>query len=148
MKSQQWHSAIRNYVVIVAGLNFLWEIAQLPFYTILSTGAWGEIAFAVMHCTVGDIFIAIVTLVLGLLVFGTSDWPKQRHIVISLFSVIAGLIYTIYSERMNIARNAWAYSDLMPIIPWLDVGLTPILQWILVPVYGLWKIGNRESLAT
>jgi hypothetical protein len=143
MKPQQWHSALRSYVFTLAGLNFLWEIAQLPFYTLWQTATPTTIAFAVIHCTAGDVVIAITALVLCLVIFGNSDWPKAQSFLMSAWVVIAGLIYTIYSERMNIANGAWAYSDLMPIIPFLDVGLMPIFQWLLIPSYCLYKIKTR-----
>lgn len=148
MKPQQWHSALRSYLFMVAGFNFLWEIAQLPFYTLWQTATPTTIAFAVIHCAAGDVVIAITALVLCLIIVGNSDWPKSQSILMSACVVMAGLIYTIYSERMNIANGAWAYSDLMPTIPWLDVGLTPIFQWILIPSYCLWKIGNTPAPLT
>lgn len=27
----------------------------------------------------------------------------------------------------------WAYSDLMPIVPFLGIGVVPILQWLVLP---------------
>jgi hypothetical protein len=38
--------------------NLAWEFAQMPHYTLWRTGSPGEIAFAVLHCTVGDVVIA------------------------------------------------------------------------------------------
>ncbi len=143
MKPRQWHSALRSYVLMVAGLNLVWAIAQLPFYTLWRTATPTTIAFAVIHCTAGDVVIAITALVLCLVIFGNIDWPKAQSFLMSAWVVIAGLIYTIYSERMNIANGAWAYSDLMPIIPFWDVGLTPIFQWLLIPSYCLYKIKTR-----
>ncbi len=147
MKAQTWHSALRSYVLMVAGLNLVWEIAQLPLYTLWRTATPTTIAFAVIHCTAGDVVIAITALVLCLVIFGNSDWPKAQSFLMSAWVVIAGLIYTIYSERMNIANGAWAYSDLMPIIPWFDVGLAPIFQWLIIPSYCLWKIKKHTTAA-
>lgn len=31
-------------------------------------------------------------------------------------------------------RGAWAYREAMPRLPGLGIGLTPMLQWIVVPV--------------
>ncbi len=39
MNELRCHSAIRSYVLAVAGLNLLWEVAQLPLYTIWRTGS-------------------------------------------------------------------------------------------------------------
>lgn len=143
MKEMRWHSAIRSYVFYTVGLNLLWEIIQLPFYTIWHTSSKQDVAFAVLHCTAGDGIIAITTLVLGIAVFGAPDWPKKQNLFVNCFVVITGLVYTIYSEQTNLAKGAWAYSDLMPIIPLLDVGLAPVLQWILIPSVILWKIQKR-----
>lgn len=143
MSELRWHSAMRSYVPAVAGLNLLWEIVQLPLYTVWQSGSTQDIIVAVLHCTAGDVIIAISALVLSLMLLGNSDWPKQRHLPVSVLAVLVGLIYTIYSERVNLASGEWAYSDLMPIIPWLDVGLTPILQWVVIPGFCFWKLQKR-----
>ena len=140
MNELRWHSAIRSYVLAGAGLNLLWEFAQLPLYTIWQSDSTQDIIVAVVHCTAGDVVIAISALILALMLLGTGDWPKQRHLAVSAFAIFLGLVYTIYSEQLNIARRAWAYSDLMPIIPWIDVGFTPILQWLVIPSFCFWKI--------
>ena len=31
-----WLAAIRRYLLLIAGANLVWEVAQLPFYTIFS----------------------------------------------------------------------------------------------------------------
>ena len=145
MIKSHWHAAIRFYVIAVAGLHLLWEIVQLPLYTIWKTGSTQDIIVAIIHCTAGDVVIAITALVLALMLLGTINWPKQRHVSVSLSAVFIGLVYTIYSERVNIGNGAWAYSDLMPIIPWLDVGLSPIVQWIVIPSFCFWKLHKRTS---
>lgn len=143
MSELRWHSAINSYVLAVAGLNLLWEIVQLPLYTIWQTDSTQDIIVAVLHCTAGDVVIAITALILALMLLGTGDWPKQRYLPVSGFAVVVGLIYTIYSERVNLASGGWAYSDLMPIIPGFDVGLAPILQWIVIPSFCFWKTQKR-----
>ena len=43
------------------------------------------------------------------------------------------------SHSLNIViRQSWAYSDLMPVVPVIDTGLSPLLQWIVVPLAGFW----------
>ena len=42
--------------------------------------------------------------------------------------------YTAFSESLNISvRGTWAYSDLMPVVPVIGTGLSPLLQWVAVP---------------
>lgn len=140
MNELTWHSAIRGYVLAIAGLNLLWEVVQLPLYTIWLSGSTQEIIVAVLHCTVGDAVIAISALTLALILLGTGHWPKQRYLAVGVVAVLFGLTYTIYSERINVTSGAWSYSGLMPIIPWLGVGLSPVLQWIVIPGFCFWKL--------
>ena len=45
-----------------------------------------------------------------------------------------GIAYTVYSEHLSInVRRSWAYSDLMPRLRLLGTGLSPIVQWFVVP---------------
>ena len=47
--------------------------------------------------------------------------------------VVLGLGYTVFSEWYNVYRiGAWAYAEIMPRI--LGIGLTPLLQWVVVPI--------------
>jgi hypothetical protein len=55
------------YLSLAATGHLLWEAAQLPLYTIWSTGTWGEIVFAVIHCTAGDALITAAALLLAIL---------------------------------------------------------------------------------
>lgn len=107
----------------------------MPLYTLWSTGTAGEIVFAAVHCTGGDILIAMSALMLSLLIFGTG-WPLKRSAVYRVigFTMLTGVGYTVFSEWLNIVvREAWAYSELMPIVPVIDAGLSPLLQWIVIP---------------
>ena len=61
-----WLVVLRRYLVAVALLHLAWEVAQLPLYTLWWDGAAHEIAFAVVHCTVGDVLIATTSLVTAL----------------------------------------------------------------------------------
>jgi len=133
-------TALRRYFSVIIPANLIWEFAHMPLYTIWNDGNWGEIIFAAVHCTGGDILIAMSSLMLALMLSGRG-WPivaATRRSVIVL-TVVFGLGYTLFSEWLNIViRAAWAYSDLMPIIPILDAGLSPVLQWIMIPLVAFW----------
>ncbi len=130
--------ALRHYLLANTGLHLLWEMLQIPLYTVWQSGTINEIVFAVLHCTAGDVIIAISTLVLALVLLNKRDWPQQTSMLIKTTVVAAGLIYTMFSEYANLAKGAWTYSDLMPLLPGLDVGLGPVLQWLIVPSISLW----------
>lgn len=129
-----WLSALRRYLLFSALAHLLWEIAHTPLYTIWVEGTPGEIAFAIVHCTGGDLLIATSTLLLALFMVGNARWPEQRVGPVILAAVIMGVSYTVFSEWLNIeVRGAWAYREAMPVVPLLDAGLTPLLQWVVAP---------------
>lgn len=108
-----WLSSIRLYFAISAILHLIWETLQLPLYTIWSTGSSAEIAFAVFHCTIGDMMIASLSLLIALLVVGGRSWPAERFTSVMMATIIFGIAYTVYSEWVNTAvRKTWQYSNL------------------------------------
>lgn len=135
--SRAGRSAIGRYLVVLAVGSLAWEFAQMPLYTLWSTGSMREIVFAAVHCTGGDVLIGGTALFGAVLLFGTVALPRLGFSVVGIATVAAGLGYTVYSEHLNTARNAWAYSSLMPVLPGLDIGLAPLAQWIVVPFLAL-----------
>src|SRR3546814_14199281 len=84
----------------------------MTLYTIWREGTWSEIAFAALHCTGGDILIALSSLTLALLLVGNGAWPCERFRPVAVLAIAFGVGYTIFSEWLNVVvRSAWAYSD-------------------------------------
>ena len=131
---------MRRYLMFVTLGNLIWETAQLPLYTIWQEGTVRDLAIAVLHCTAGDVLIATASIVAGLLVTG-HDWPDRLDAYrrVALAAIAIGVTYTVFSEWLNIVvRRSWAYSELMPVIPLVGAGLSPALQWMVVPLAGFW----------
>lgn len=134
-----WLRALRRYIVFAAVAHLAWEFAHLPLYTIWLTGTPGELVFAAVHCTGGDVLITLSTMVLALFLAGRPDWPQVRGRAVLATAIALGVGYTIFSEWLNIeVREAWAYRDLMPVIPLIDAGLSPVLQWVAIPLAAWW----------
>ena len=135
-----------RYVPLLGVLNLLWEIAQLPLYTLWEIGRPSLIAYAVAHCTLGDVAIGTLALVIALIATqagALDDWKFRK---VGLLAVITGVGYTVLSEWMNtIAQPSWEYSALMPVINLngLEIGLSPLLQWFVIPPVALWLAGFR-----
>jgi hypothetical protein len=140
-----WLGALRVYLGTTVMAHLIWEVAQLPLYTIWSTGSPRGIAFAVFHCTAGDLMIATLSLVAALVCFGGLAWPRERFIPVVAATLVIGIGYTVYSEWLNTTvRKTWAYSELMPTLPILGTGLSPLLQWLVVPMIGFAAIWLRR----
>ncbi|MFQ5757855.1 MAG: hypothetical protein ACE5H7_17410 [Acidiferrobacterales bacterium] len=139
-----WFSVLVPYVSFVAVISLAWEILQLPFYTIWREGSASEIAFAVAHCTIGDLLIALSALVVALILARDAIWPKGSYARVAMMTVIFGVLYTVFSEWVNVElRQGWAYSDLMPVIPIIGTGLSPVAQWLVIPLAGIWWVRRR-----
>ena len=49
-----------------------------------------------------------------------------------------GLSYTAFSEWFNTTvRAVWTYSEWMPVTPFVPIGVSPLLQWVVVSVVAL-----------
>lgn len=134
-----WLAALRRYLVFAAVAHLVWEIAHLPLYTIWSAGSAREIAFAVLHCTGGDVLIAAGSLLGALFLVGHPGWPHEGFGRVAAVTVAAGLAYTVFSEWLNTeVRGNWAYADLMPTLPLIGSGVSPLAQWIVIPFAAFW----------
>lgn len=133
-----WLGGLRAYLALILPLMLLWEVAQLPLYTIWQTGSAPAIALAVLHCTAGDGAIALGALGLGLILAGDPDWPHAGFVRVLAVTIVTGLAATIYLEWLNVeVRRSWAYAAVMPRLPVLGTGLAPVLQWLVLPVAAL-----------
>lgn len=136
-----WLAALRRYLVMSFGLHLVWEALQLPLYTLWSTASIGQQIFAVVHCTIGDIMIAGLCIMAALIGSDQYLWPSVGMRLVWFLTLLLGGSYTIYSEWFNVnVRESWAYSPLMPTVPIIGTGLSPLVQWLAVPTLALWFV--------
>lgn len=132
-------SVVGRYFLLMVPASVAWEFAQMPLYTLWETGTRAEIGFAALHCSVGDWLITAGSLALAAALAGNRAWPQQHYARVAALAVAFGLAYTLFSEWLNIEiRQSWAYSDAMPRLPLLGTGLSPVLQWPILPIAGFW----------
>ena len=142
-----WLTHLRRYILASAVGHLAWETLQLPLYTIWFDGTMAQIAFAIAHCTVGDIMIGVATLAPAILAFGRG-WPGNSTAFrnVALTAVALGVSYTVFSEWLNVnVRGSWNYSSWMPRLPPLGTGLSPVLQWIVIPTLAFWWARRHQT---
>src|SRR5690606_3683987 len=124
------------YTGLSAAAHLVWEIAQLPLYRLWHTASPGELAFAVLHCTGGDVLIAVCALLVTIVLLTARRWPHANALPVAFLAIPLGLSYTAYSEWLNVyVRNAWSYDSAMPTLTILghEIGVSPLAQWAIVP---------------
>lgn len=127
-----------RYGLFMLVSNLLWESVHLPLYTLWAESDSAELVFTVLHCTVGDLMIAMISLVIAQLLTSNFSLSQRLAAPAIALTIALGLTYTIFSEWLNISiRESWAYSELMPVIPIIDAGLSPVAQWLVLPLLGL-----------
>ena len=123
-------------------LNFVWEIAQLPLYSFGPGTSAETIAFYVVHCTLGDVVIALGAYGGALALTRDPVWPLRQSMSGVATATVAAVAYTAWSEWRNVyVAGNWAYSSLMPTVA--GIGLAPLLQWTLLPLTACWVIKRR-----
>ena len=95
----EWPQSLRRYLGVSIVANLVWEMLQLPLYTVWATGTRKQQAFAVVHCTVGDAMIAGLSLLVALALFARTTWPSAGVARVYAASLAFGVGYTIY-QRM------------------------------------------------
>lgn len=120
-------------------LQLLWEIAQFPLYTVWHEGDWSYILYGLIHCTLGDLLILLSVFWLVSLLNRSRYWTFSPSLINIVLFTAFGLGYTIFSEIINTRiKGTWGYTELMPIVPVIEIGGMPFLQWLLIPPVLIW----------
>jgi hypothetical protein len=95
--------------------------------------------------------IGTAALLMAIILMGRGGWPRSKHAHVLGAATFTGVAYTVLSEWVNTEITmGWEYGEAMLRVPPLGTGITPLLQWLVVPpaAYGLaYGIGMRRTAA-
>ena len=136
-----------NILIFALLLNYPWEFLQAPFFEGMAVASHWD---AVKVCTRGAVGDAVIMLLAYWSVsVASSDrlWFRTRSRVQMLGLIAAGVIITVGIEHFATQSTnpawGWRYADTMPTVPVVGVGLTPLLQWILLPPLAIWFVRRQ-----
>jgi hypothetical protein len=119
------------FVAVV--LNYLWELAQAPLYVGLKS--YNPAVF--WHCFVaslGDGLMVLVILAVGWVMLHQPDWFEQPGILGYVVMLTAGLVMAVLVEWVGAhVLKRWEYTDKMPLVPGIGIGVVPIAQMLFLP---------------
>ena len=135
-------------ILITFALHFAWEMAQHNLYLQMqSMPFWRATAWCV-RATVGDLVITTIAFSAAAM-SGGRHWPLiRRRLFPALIFLTVGILITIGYEIYAVSTGRWAYDEQMPQI--LGIGLSPLLQWIVIPLleiaaYGvIWRRARTD----
>jgi hypothetical protein len=113
-------------------LNYVWEVAQMPLYV-----GQGDFLDVAAHCIIpslGDGIIVLVIFGVGWLFLRRPDWSDRPAISGYALMLLCGFTLAVFIEwGAVVILGRWSYSANMPQLPSLGIGVTPILQMLILP---------------
>ncbi|WP_246734885.1 hypothetical protein [Chelativorans sp. ZYF759] len=120
-------------------LHFVWEFVQVPTYTGMAEMAHWEAIKLCMSATFGDVGFALTAFWMASVAARGRVWIlRPTRVPVAIF-VAVGILLTVGFEYYytNVSLR-WTYSDLMPLVPPFGTGLSPLLQWLVIPPLVVW----------
>ena len=125
-------------------LNYVWELLQMPLF-----GGFADFPYyqTILHCTkatFGDVVISLVAFSGACLITRSRMWiiSMNKSGVVAFLAI--GLAITIVFELLATGPlNRWEYGELMPMIPVIGVGVSPVAQWVILPLLQLWFVKRQ-----
>lgn len=128
-------------------LHFVWEFLQVPTYAGMAEMAHWQGIKLCTSATIGDVGFALTAFWSASLVARTRSWMSSEAMPPVIVFLSTGIVLTVGFEfYYTQVTHRWTYSDLMPLVPPLGTGLSPLLQWIVIPSIVLWL--SRRYLAS
>lgn len=135
IKNTAYKTAFKRLILVIAGLafllNFAWELLHLPLYK--------DSSYDIQHiafCALASVADALMVLLLYLsfaLIIKKPFWVRSMGFWQVVVLMLVGGIGAIIAEIAHTAAGNWAYDDSMPMLPFLNAGLSPVLQFLLLP---------------
>ena len=119
-----------TFLVAVA-INFAWETGQSQLFASMGgrlSGTWWCFA-----ASLGDGVILLAIAAAGRVPFRRIDWFVRPGPEGYAFMGALGMTAAVAIEIGARATGRWAYTDQMPLIPVIHVGLVPVLQMLVLP---------------
>ena len=121
-------------LVAAFGLNWIWEMLQMPAYAEMAGRAWHDTFWICTRASLGDVLITLSVYGVGALAAGQVRWGTTGRWNVYATAALLGAACAAVIEWKALATGRWNYSERMPIVPLLGVGLWPTLQLtLLVP---------------
>lgn len=103
-------------------LNFVWENLHSLLYASYMGGDITQ--FILFHASLGD---AVMITIVCLPFIYLASFRKHSWTIVPI-----GLIIAVSIEWAALSVGRWSYNEFMPIIPILNIGLTPTIQLALL----------------
>ena len=135
-----WLSAFTAFFGGSFLLHLLWENLHAPLYAGFTS--YREHFWICFKAAGGDFLFMLIIYVALAVVHRDPFWPANRlayeHPATWIITPFVGALLAVGFELWAVyVDHRWQYAETMPLIPVLLIGLTPVLQMIVVPPLSL-----------
>lgn len=130
-----------NVAMFALLLNFSWEILQASLYAGMVEAPRFQMAKGCLQATVGDMAIMLFAyefVAIGVRsrrwILAASRWQPVLFVAVGV-SITAAIEWLATRGRW-VAR--WNYLPEMPLLPGTGIGLSPLVQWVVLPLLTIW----------
>lgn len=111
-------------------LNLLWE----NLHAFLYEGVRLSMQSFMLLCALADVLITLLIYMVVSLLLRNPHWLRTMSWQKMLLALPVGVAAAVVMEKLPLSWGWWGYSPQMPVLPWVQVGLSPFLQISLLPV--------------
>jgi len=114
-------------------VNYGWELAQAPLYV----GMENYSIAVLRHCFVaslGDGLMVLLIVAAGWITLQQENWFEHPGVAGYLVMLTTGFLLAVLVEWVGVhVLGRWQYTETMPVVPGLGVGVVPIAQMLFLP---------------
>ena len=123
-----------SYLIIAFSflLNFVWEMFQMPLYEGMEPGIQ-TIIFCALAAVADTVMVLLIYYAFGF-IYKTPLWIKHLNYIRIILLILTGGFGAVLMELRHLHSGTWGYKQTMPLIPFVDVGGLPVLQFMSLPL--------------
>lgn len=122
-------SKLKYYLILfLVGffINLIWEISQMQFFA----GKPGDTFLeGIYYCSLASVIDGITVISIY---FIASRILNSVNLYFYLLTGLLGALSAVIFESIAFYFNLWSYKESMPIVPFIEVGILPFIQLILL----------------
>lgn len=120
-------------------LNLVWELGQMQYFTALS-----EIGYprAVLFCALASVVDGVAVVSIFIVLENLFDNGRGDYVIAAVLGGLTAVLFELVATKLGL----WTYAASMPVIPFIGVGLLPMIQLLLLVPLSIFvtrKLDNR-----
>jgi len=120
-------------------LHFVWEFIQVPTYAGMSEMDHWQATKLCLWATFGDVGFALTAFWITCMAARSRYWIlRPAPFQLALFMAVGVGLTIGFEYYYTQITQRWTYSELMPLVPPFGTGLSPLIQWLVIPPLVLW----------